>query len=40
MSTCNGPRVHNWPPLMASADAKPTGDWTIVTRDWQDDVGR
>ena len=21
------------PPLMASADAKPTGDWTIVARD-------
>jgi predicted lipoprotein with Yx(FWY)xxD motif len=32
-SVCNGPCATNWPPLMASADAKPDGDWTIVTRD-------
>ena len=30
---CNGPCAENWPPLMASADAKASGDWTIVTRD-------
>jgi predicted lipoprotein with Yx(FWY)xxD motif len=30
---CNGPCATNWPPLMASADAKPTGTYTIVTRD-------
>jgi predicted lipoprotein with Yx(FWY)xxD motif len=32
-SNCNGPCVSNWPPLAAAADAKPSGDWTIVTRD-------
>jgi predicted lipoprotein with Yx(FWY)xxD motif len=32
-SMCNGPCAENWPPLMASADAKPMGDWTVVTRD-------
>jgi predicted lipoprotein with Yx(FWY)xxD motif len=32
-SVCNGPCAENWPPLMASADAKPTSDWTVVTRD-------
>lgn len=32
-SVCNGPCAKNWPPLMAAADAKPTGDWSIVTRD-------
>jgi predicted lipoprotein with Yx(FWY)xxD motif len=32
-SACNGPCAANWPPLMAGADAKPYGDWTIVTRD-------
>lgn len=32
-SNCNGPCATNWPPLMAAADAKPAGDWTIVTRD-------
>jgi len=32
-STCNGQCVMNWPPLAASADAKPMGDWTVVTRD-------
>ena len=32
-STGNGQCVMNWPPLAASADAKPMGDWTVVTRD-------
>ena len=32
-SACNGPCTTNWPPLMASADAKPMGDYTIVIRD-------
>jgi len=32
-SACNGPCAANWPPLMAAADAKAAGDWTIVTRD-------
>jgi predicted lipoprotein with Yx(FWY)xxD motif len=32
-SMCNGPCADNWPPLMASADAKAMGDWTTLTRD-------
>jgi predicted lipoprotein with Yx(FWY)xxD motif len=32
-SACNGPCATNWPPLMAAADAKDSGDWTVVTRD-------
>jgi predicted lipoprotein with Yx(FWY)xxD motif len=32
-SNCNGACATNWPPLLAGADAKPSGDWTIVTRD-------
>jgi predicted lipoprotein with Yx(FWY)xxD motif len=32
-SMCNGPCADNWPPLMASADAKASGDWTVVARD-------
>ena len=32
-SACNGPCATNWPPLMASGDAAPAGDWTVVTRD-------
>jgi predicted lipoprotein with Yx(FWY)xxD motif len=32
-SVCNGPCAQNWPPLMATADAKAEGDWTVVTRD-------
>jgi predicted lipoprotein with Yx(FWY)xxD motif len=31
-SNCNGPCATNWPPLMAAADAKASGDWSIVTR--------
>lgn len=32
-SVCNGPCAANWPPLMAAADAKASGDYAIVTRD-------
>jgi predicted lipoprotein with Yx(FWY)xxD motif len=32
-SACNGPCAANWPPLMAGADAKAEGGWSIVTRD-------
>jgi predicted lipoprotein with Yx(FWY)xxD motif len=32
-SACNGPCATNWPPLMAAADAKAAGDYTIITRD-------
>ena len=32
-SVCNGPCATNWPPLMATGNASPSGDWTIVTRD-------
>jgi predicted lipoprotein with Yx(FWY)xxD motif len=32
-SACNGPCAENWPPLAASDSDKPSGDWTIVTRD-------
>jgi predicted lipoprotein with Yx(FWY)xxD motif len=32
-STCNGPCATNWPPLLAAADAKSSGDYTIITRD-------
>jgi predicted lipoprotein with Yx(FWY)xxD motif len=32
-SACNGPCATNWPPLMASASATNSGDWTVVTRD-------
>lgn len=32
-SVCNGPCATNWPPLMAAADAKASGDWSVVTRD-------
>lgn len=32
-SNCNGPCATNWPPFMAKADAKASGDWSIVTRD-------
>ena len=31
-SNCNEGCAKNWPPLMAAADAKPMGDWTIVKR--------
>jgi predicted lipoprotein with Yx(FWY)xxD motif len=32
-SACNGPCATNWPPLMATGDAKASGDWTVMTRD-------
>jgi predicted lipoprotein with Yx(FWY)xxD motif len=32
-SNCNGSCATNWPPLMASADSKAMGDWTVVKRD-------
>ncbi|HEY2754338.1 MAG TPA: hypothetical protein VGJ01_01175 [Pseudolabrys sp.] len=32
-SACNGPCATNWPPLMASADAKPATGYTILARD-------
>lgn len=32
-SVCNGPCAANWPPLMAAADGKAAGDYTIITRD-------
>jgi predicted lipoprotein with Yx(FWY)xxD motif len=32
-SSCNGNCATNWPPLMASADAKSAGAWTVITRD-------
>ena len=31
-SNCNGQCAQNWPPLLAAADAKPTGEWSVVTR--------
>ena len=32
-SVCNGACATSWPPLMAAADAKAAGDYTIITRD-------
>jgi len=32
-SACNGPCATNWPPLMAAAESKPMGDWTVIARD-------
>ena len=32
-SVCNGQCATNWPPLMAAADAKASGDYSIITRD-------
>ena len=32
-SVCNGPCAVNWPPLMASATDKASGDYSIITRD-------
>jgi len=32
-SVCNGPCATNWPPLMAGEADKPSGDYSIVTRD-------
>jgi predicted lipoprotein with Yx(FWY)xxD motif len=32
-SNCNGPCLTTWPPLAAGADAKASGDWSVVSRD-------
>jgi predicted lipoprotein with Yx(FWY)xxD motif len=32
VSNCNDNCAKNWPPLTAAADAKPMGEWAIVTR--------
>ena len=32
-SVCNGECAVKWPPLMAAADAKDEGEFTVVTRD-------
>jgi predicted lipoprotein with Yx(FWY)xxD motif len=32
-STCNAQCAINWPPLMAAADAKDNGAYTVITRD-------
>jgi predicted lipoprotein with Yx(FWY)xxD motif len=32
-SVCNGGCATNWPPLMARAEDKASGDWSIITRD-------
>lgn len=32
-SACNGQCATGWPPLMAAAGAKASGDWTLVIRD-------
>ncbi len=31
-SACNGKCAANWPPLMVSAGAKPSGKYTVITR--------
>ncbi|WP_112664499.1 COG4315 family predicted lipoprotein [Microvirga flavescens] len=31
-SNCVGMCAQNWPPLTAVADAKGTGEWTVITR--------
>ena len=32
-SNCNGTCAISWPPLLATADAKPTGDFSLVARE-------
>ncbi len=32
-SVCNGDCAKNWPPVLAQADAKATGELSLVTRD-------
>lgn len=32
-SACNGPCAGNWPPLTAKAGDKPSGDYTVISRD-------
>ena len=31
-SNCTDQCAQNWPPLAATADAKASGDWTVITR--------
>ena len=33
MSHCNDRCATYWPPLAAGPDAKPMGDWSVITRD-------
>jgi predicted lipoprotein with Yx(FWY)xxD motif len=32
-SACSGPCLAAWPALVAPTDAKPMGEWTVITRD-------
>lgn len=32
-SVCHGGCASNWPPLIAPANARPIGHWSVVTRD-------
>jgi predicted lipoprotein with Yx(FWY)xxD motif len=32
-SVCSGGCAASWPPLLAGADAKASGDWSLVTRE-------
>ena len=32
-SMCNGSCAESWPPLMAPADGKAAGEWTMIKRD-------
>ena len=32
-SACNGQCATNWPPLMAGANDKSSGDWAVIMRD-------
>jgi len=32
VSNCNGGCAEKWPPLMAAANARKTGDFTVITR--------
>lgn len=32
-SVCNGDCAQKWPPLTAAADARASGDYTVITRD-------
>ncbi|NNM74684.1 COG4315 family predicted lipoprotein [Enterovirga aerilata] len=32
VSNCTGQCAQNWPPLLAPADAAPSGNWMVVTR--------
>ncbi|MDB5557200.1 MAG: hypothetical protein JWQ36_134 [Enterovirga sp.] len=31
-SNCTGQCAQNWPPLLAPANAAPSGSWTVITR--------